>query len=319
MPPVDRNNPKRGDGSESTYSLMEFMREFPDDEASLDWLWRASFAPDGHTAHCPKCDRERRFSRVKDRPAYDCNHCGYHLHPTAGTIFHKSSTSLQLWFYAMYVMASTRCGISAKQLERELGVTYKTAWRMFNLIRNELMEQNGGEPLSGEVEMDETFIGGKPRESLRRGAKAKGWNMQTAYWDRKAVVFGAVERHGRIRATVVPNSRASTLMPLAREYVLPPSLIYTDEYFGYNQLGEAGYRHRRIKHAARVYVDGDTHTQTIDGFFGLFKNVVRGVHHGVSHKWLQGYLNEYVWRWNRRGENNRMFYDLLDAAATSRL
>jgi transposase len=319
MPPVDRSNPKRGQGSESTYSLMEFMREFPDDEACLDWLWRATFAPDGHTAHCPKCDTERRFSRVKDRPAYDCHHCGYHLHPTAGTIFHKSSTSLHLWFYAMYVMASTRCGISAKQLERELGVTYKTAWRMFNLIRNELMAQDNEEPLSGEVELDETFVGGKPRASLRREAQAKGWNMQTAYWDRLASVFGAVERGGRIRASVVPNSRASTILPLAREYVLPDSLIYTDEYRAYDRLGREGYTHRRIKHSARVYVEGDTHTQTIDGFFGLFKNAVRGVHHGVSHKWLQGYLNEYVWRWNRRGEDNTMFRDLLDAAATSRL
>ncbi len=319
MPPVDRRNPKRGKGSESTYSLMEFMCEFPDDESCLQWLWRTSYAEDGHTTHCPKCDQSRRFSRVKDRPAWDCNHCGYHLHPTAGTIFHKSSTSLQLWFYAMYVMASTRCGISAKQLERELGVTYKTAWRMFNLIRNELMAQDNAEPLSGEVEMDETFVGGKPRQSDRNRREKFGWTPQTDYWERKAVVFGAVERSGRIRASVVPNSRASTILPLAREYVLPESLIYTDEYIPYTRLGREGYIHRRIKHKARVYVEGDTHTQTIDGFFGLFKNAVRGVHHGVSHKWLQGYLNEYVWRWNRRKQEfGPMFQDLLDAAATSR-
>ena len=97
---------------------------------------------------------------------------GHHIHPTAGTIFHKSSTSLHLWFYAMYLMTSTRCGISAKQLERELGVTYKTAWRMFNLIRNQLMADDD-EPLSGEVEVDETFVGGKTRESDRREARRK--------------------------------------------------------------------------------------------------------------------------------------------------
>jgi transposase-like protein len=297
---------------------MEFMREFPDDEACLDWLWRTMYAEDGHHTHCPKCDRTRKFHRVKDRPAWDCDSCGYHLHPTAGTIFHKSSTSLHLWFYAMYVMASTRCGISAKQLERELGVTYKTAWRMFNLIRNELMGQDD-EPLSGEVEMDETFVGGKPRQSDRVRRAALGWNAQTDYWERKAVVFGAVERSGRIRASVVPNSRASTILPLAREYVLPESLIYTDEYAAYERLGRTGYTHRRIRHSAKVYVEGDTHTQTIDGFFGLFKNAVRGVHHGVSHKWLLGYLNEYVWRWNRRKqEGGAMFRDLIEQAATSR-
>ena len=198
MPPVDRKNPKRGKNSESTYSLMEFMREFPDDDACLDWLWRTSFALDGHTTHCPKCDRERKFHRVNGRPSYDCDTCGYHLHPTAGTIFHKSSTSLHLWFYAMYVMGSTRCGVSAKQLERELGVTYKTAWRMFNLIRNELMEQNGDEPLSGEVELDETFIGGKPRLAEKQRI-VREHHPRYRDMTRKAVVFGAVERGGRVR------------------------------------------------------------------------------------------------------------------------
>src|SRR5438105_220787 len=119
MPPVNRNNPKRAKSSDSRMSLMEYMRMFPDDAACLDFLWREKYGPDGHTADCPKCERPRRFHRVKDRPSYDCDTCGYHLHPTAGTIFHKSSTSLHLWFYAMYLMTSTRCGISAKHLERE--------------------------------------------------------------------------------------------------------------------------------------------------------------------------------------------------------
>jgi transposase len=315
MPPVDRNNPKRAVSSESQLSLMEFMREYPDDAACLDWLWRARLSPDGEHAHCPECKTERRFHRVKGRPAYDCDRCGHHLHPTAGTIFHKSSTSLHLWFYAMWLMTSTRCGISAKQLERELGVTYKTAWRMFNLIRNRLMSQDGEAPLSGAVEADETFIGGKPRESDRRRRKAMGWNAQTDYWERKAIVFGAVERGGRIRAEVVPNSRASVIRPKAREFILPGSMIYTDEYHAYEKLGRTGYTHRRINHHAKVYVDGDVHTQTIDGFYGLLKNGLRGVYHAVSHKWLQGYVNEYAWRYNRRDEPQAMFHALLLRAA----
>lgn len=162
MPPVDRNKPVRAKGSDSSYSLMEFVREFPDDAACLRWLWETRCSADGERAHCPKCDRERKFHKVSDRPAWDCDSCGYHLHPTAGTIFHKSSTSLHLWFYGIYLMTSTRCGISAKQLERELGVTYKTAWRMFNRIRNVLMADDG-EPLDGEVEVDETSVEGRPR------------------------------------------------------------------------------------------------------------------------------------------------------------
>src|SRR5213592_2056599 len=128
MPPVDRNNPKRAASSDSTYSLMEFMRDYPDDAACLDVLWRKRFAPDGHTADCPICKRPRRFHRIASRASYACDTCGKHLHPMKGTIFEKSTTSLVLWFYGIYLMSSTRCGISAKQLERELGVTYKTAW-----------------------------------------------------------------------------------------------------------------------------------------------------------------------------------------------
>ena len=161
------------------------MREFPDDEACLQWLWRTRHAPDGMRAECPKCERSRPFHRVSGRPAWDCDYCGYHLHPTAGTIFHKSSTSLQLWFYAMFLMSQTRCGVSAKTLEREIGVTYKTAWRMMNLIRNQLMDEESDVPLSGDVEVDETYHGGKPRaKALREG---------TANRDKtnRAVVFRA--------------------------------------------------------------------------------------------------------------------------------
>jgi transposase len=309
MPPVNRNEPKRAQSSESSFSMMEFMRVFPNDRTCLDWLWRKRFAEDGSRTHCPVCDRERKFHRVNGRPVYDCDTCGHHISPTAGTIFHKSSTSLQLWFYAMWIMTSTRCGVSAKQLERELGVTYKTAWRMFNLIRNELMTQDDEGMLTGEVEADETFVGGKPRAGRPM--------PKNAHWDRKAIVFGAVERGGRIRAEVVRNSRATVVQPKVREYVVPGSMLFTDDYHGYKGLGsKGGYRHHRINHSARIYVEGNVHTQTIEGFFGLFKNGVRGAYHAVSQKWLQGYLNEYVWRYNRRDNTRAMFLDLIDTAAS---
>src|SRR3990172_8424475 len=157
MPPANRNKPIRAESSDSRYTLMDFMREFPDDATCLEWLWRNRYSPDGEHAHCLKCDSDRAFRRyetAQQRQSWTCTACGHHVQPTAGTIFQKSSTSLHLWFYAMYLMTSTRCGISAKQLERELGVTYKTAWRMAYLIRNELMQQEDG-AFSGEVEADE--------------------------------------------------------------------------------------------------------------------------------------------------------------------
>src|SRR5215217_3855121 len=215
MAPGNRKNPQNYQSSDSQYSLMEFMREFPDDDACLVWLWRNRYSEDGEHARCPKCETERVFRRYgtkQQRQSWTCIHCGHHLHPTAGTIFHKSSTSLHLWFYAMHLMSSTRCGISAKQLERELGVTYKTAWRMANLIRNQLMTQDDEPPLSGEVEADETWIGGKPRAADRaRGRRlAKQPGQVGVYSQRpKSTVFAAVERGGRVRATVVPDSSAA--------------------------------------------------------------------------------------------------------------
>jgi transposase-like protein len=301
---------------------MEFMREFPDDEACLRWLWQTRCAIDdeGKKAFCPKCELDRPFHRVSGRPAWDCDYCGYHLHPTAGTIFEKSSTSLQLWFYAMFLMSQTRCGISAKQLERELGVTYKTAWRMLNKIRNQLMDETDAEPLSGEVEADETAVGGRPRqgdiERMRREGEtdlsAAGGRWRQA---KKATVFAMVERKGRVRASVVPNRGAQALHQEIHEHVLPASILYTDEWPAYNGLDRAFKGHRRIRHSEKIYVSGDVHTQTIEGFFSLVKRGIDGTYHAVSTKWLQGYLNEYVWRYNRRDDARSMFHSLALRAA----
>jgi transposase-like protein len=302
-------------------SLMEFMREFPDDETCLRHIWRERFAPDGEHAYCDRCEADRVFKRyatAQKRPAWFCRACGFRIHPLKGTIFEGSSTSLQLWFYAIYLITSTRCGISAKHLERELGVTYKTAWRMFNKIRNQLMDERDGEQLSGEVEADETFVGGRIRESERRARIKAGLPPRGPATKPRPVVFGAVERGGRVRVTIIGKSRSAVNASRAlREFVLPDAMVFTDDWAGYDPLHRLGYRrHRRINHSARVYVDGDCHTQTIEGFFGLFKTGVRGAHHSVSYKWLQGYLNEWAWRYNRRESATPMFRDLLKEAVS---
>jgi transposase-like protein len=279
---------------------MEFMREYPDDAACLEALWRKRYSPDGEHAHCPKCDTERVFKRydmTQQRQSWNCIACGHYLYPTAGTIFHKSSTSLHLWFYAMYLMASTRCGISAKQLERELGVTYKTAWRMAYLIRKQLMADDGV-PMSGPVEADETYVGGKRRGVIGRGVD-------------KTPVFGIAQRRGRVMAVTVPNVARATVMPHITKRVLPKSTIYTDEYRTYDTLGRQGFEHRRIRHAERIYVSGDIHTNTIEGFWSLVKRGIGGVYHAVSARHFQGYLNEYVWRYNRRNDGCDLFEALL--------
>ena len=158
MSKANRNAPTRSTASQSRYSLAEFDRDFPNDAACLDYLVGELY-PNG--IYCPVCQKITKHYRDKSRPSYSCEFCGHHEYPMTGTIFQDSATSLRLWFYAMYLMASTRCGISAKQLERELGVTYKTAWRMFNKIRSLMAEDPG--KMSGTVEVDETYIGGRRR------------------------------------------------------------------------------------------------------------------------------------------------------------
>ncbi len=292
---------------------MEFTRHFPDDDACLTYLWRSRYSQDGDHAFCPMCEEERLFKHYEgkqQRQAWSCTACGHYLYPTAGTIFHKSSTSLHLWFYAMYLMSSTRCGISAKQLERELGVTYKTAWRMFTLIRNELMTQDD-EPLTGHVEADEMYHGGRPRKGdIRTPEDRVRWG------DSKTVVFGAVERGGRVKAHVIPSTRGSTLQRAVEATVVRnASVLYTDQAKQYHSMTKKGWDHHTIDHSAKVYVSGDVHTQTIDGFWSLVKRGISGTHHAVSPKWLQGYLNEYVWRYNHRDDPRAMFALLLLRAA----
>jgi transposase len=149
------------------YTIHDFNRDFPDDNACLDFM-RDMIYPDGIV--CRTCERVTKHHRLNGRKAYSCGCCGTHVYPLAGTIFEKSRTPLKSWFYAMHLIASTRCGISAKQLERELGVTYKTAWRMFHQIRDLMDEETA--PFFGEVEMDETYIGGR-RRGTKRGRPGK--------------------------------------------------------------------------------------------------------------------------------------------------
>lgn len=308
MAPTDRNNPRRAASSESRYSLMEFMREYPDDATCLEWLWRNRYSPDGEHAYCtsPVCGGEqrtfKRYATAQRRQSWTCTTCGTHIHPTAGTIFHKSSTSLHLWFYAIYLMTSTRCGISAKQLERELGVTYKTAWRIMNLIRTRLMNQGDEQPLQGEVEVDETYMGGR----------ARAWPKRTMseHMNRRTPVLAGVERGGRVRAEVLPFRGAGDVRPRVSNLVKAGSVLYTDESPLYATMHRR-YFHHTIKHEDQVYVHGNVHTQTIEGFFSTLKNGVRGVYHSVSRQWLQSYVNEYVWRYNHRDDELAQFKTLL--------
>src|SRR5271157_3481630 len=288
------------------YTINDFNRQFPDDAACLEHLKEQRFP--GGMAFCQSCQTERKHYRIKGRPVYSCDHCGTQISPMAGTIFEKSTTSLRLWYYAMYLMASTRCGISAKQIQRETGVTYKTAWRMFRQIRSLLSEPDM--QLEGStIEIDETYVGGKRRN--KHGSR--GVRGRAGEGDDKVPVFGMVERGGRVVARVTPNVKAETVYPIIQEHVLPESTVFTDEYSVYDKLanGENRYAHRRINHSEKVYVMGDVHTQTIEGFWSLVKRGIGGVYHSVGKHYLQTYLDEYSFRYNRRETGNLIFHAIL--------
>jgi transposase len=295
--------------AELRYTIQKFQSTFPDDDACLEQIKEQRF-PGGITV-CLKCEKPRKHYRVKGRTAYACETCGNHIFPLAGTIFEKTSTSLRLWFYAMYLMGSTRCGISAKQIQRETGVTYKTAWRMFHQIRKLMAEdlRLGGSGGAG-VEIDEMYHGGRRKDDagrLLQGDKKK-----------KTMVTGIVERKGRIVARVSQEMTMSATNALVKEYVLPDSTIFTDEASAFNalpRLSGMGYQHRRINHSAKVYVAGEVHTNTIEGFWSLVKRGIGGVYHSVSAKYLQSYLDEYSFRYNRRDSGNLIFAAMLERAS----
>jgi transposase-like protein len=293
--------------AELRYTVEKFHSVFPDNDACLEHVKEQRFP--GGVAVCRKCEKPRKHYRVKGRTAYACETCGNHIFPLAGTIFEKTSTSLRLWFYAMYLMGSTRCGISAKQIQRETGVTYKCAWRMFHQIRKLMTEDlRLGGAGGGGVEVDEMYHGGRRKgEAGRMLAGNKG---------KLTTVMGVVERKGRIVARVQPVSIAAT-SALVKEYVMPETMIFTDEGAAYNALPRLegmGYEHKRINHSQKVYVVGEVHTNTIEGFWSLVKRGIGGVYHSVSAKYLQSYLNEYSFRYNRRDSGNLIFPALIDRA-----
>jgi transposase len=307
-----RQSVERVPSSDSRMTYTEFMRRFPDSDACLEYLKEKHY-PNG--TPCPKCEKPSRFHKIRGRSAYSCQYCGHHIYPTAGTIFHKSTTSLQLWFFGIYLISSSKCGISAKQFGREIGVSYKTAHRMMKQIRTLLADDD---QLSGEVEVDETFMRGKLRASETRGMTRQEITNLRHEKDKGRTVMAAVERGGKMRAALVPDRKQETLKGKIREFVLPESMIFTDEFPLYIGIGREYRGHRRIKHKQRVYVMDDAGTQNVESFFALFKNSVRGAHHSVSAKYLQNYLDEYTFRWNRRKQDGVIFGEILERAAQVR-
>ncbi|HEY1074727.1 MAG TPA: IS1595 family transposase [Patescibacteria group bacterium] len=273
------------------YTIKHFQADFPDDNACLTYIFRRKYGSD---PVCPKCGKTG-FYRVAKRKCFACAWCSHQLHPTAGSIFHKSPTKLTLWFYALYLASQSKNGVSAKELERHLGVTYKCAWRIAYKIR-ELMKQPTTQ-LEGTVEMDEMYVGGRKKGITGRGAVGK------------MPVVGVVQRGGEARAEVTVDTAVYTIKPLMRKHVKFGSELMTDTYSSYYNAKKWGYTHKQINHKKEQYVKGKIHTNTIEGFWSQVKRSIDGTYHAVSPKYLQFYLDEFVYRYNHR--NSAQLFDSL--------
>jgi transposase-like protein len=251
--------------------------------------------PDG--VRCIRCESPK-ISRIAKRRQFDCDACGYQFSVRAGTIFHDSKLPLSKWFLAIYIMIESKKGISANQMKRMLKVSYKTAWYLCHRIRA-AMKDEGGEMLRGIVEADETFVGGK-----RRGV---GSGNRVG----KSVLLAAVERGGKMRAAVTKDRKKVTIHEFLRKNVHGDTeAIYTDNLSSYHGIADHNTKHGVVKHERMEWVNGQVHTNTVEGVFSLLKRSIVGSYHKVSTKHLQAYVEEMAWKYNNR-KNPFLFRDTM--------
>jgi transposase len=288
------------------YTFKQFQQEYPDDASCLAKLMEINYG--GTDIVCPGCKKRTSFHPMSKRRAYACQECGHHVYPAAGTIFHKSRTNLTKWFFAMYLMTSTRHGVAAKEVERQLGVTYKCAWRMCHELRKLMASadhwHSGGTPLSGHIEVDETLVGGVAKREVM---------MQN-----KVVIMGMLQRDGRIVAGPVPDQTTYTLERIVYENVAEGSTVTTDDLRSYRGL-KYSFNHETVNHTAKEYVRGEHHTNSIEGHWSLMKRAIQGTHVHISAKHAWKYVSEFSYRRNMRHSHSAMFNLLVHAFALLRL
>ena len=246
----------------------------------------------GLTHVCDKCGRESKFHAVTKRRSYACNFCGHQVFPTADTPFHRTRTPLRDWFYVIFLFCASRNGVAAKEVERQLGVTYKTAWRMCHEIRKYMAALDSDDPLGGfgeTVEIDETYIGGS--------ISGKG----SGYKGNKTTVVGMLERGGELVTRVVTRRHKAAMQSLILSQILPGTTINTDEFGGYKDIDQSGFRHVTVNHKAGQYATkAGGGVNALEGFWAQLKRGINGTHIHVSGKHLWKYLGEFEYRYNMR-------------------
>lgn len=285
------------------FTYKEFLILYPDDKICLDKFFKWKYT---NQKECQNCKKPFKYYAIKNKKYYECSWCAYKISPLADTIFHKSCTSLQSWFLAIFLFTKSKNGISAKELQRLIGVTYKCAWRMCKQIRK-LFDENVS-ILTNIVEIDETYVGGKEtnKHQHKKTPNNQGRSLKT-----KSAVLGAVERQGNIIAKVVVHTKSSIVKPFIRENICITAEVKTDEYKAYNSLKILGYRHDKVDHGKGEYVKDNTHTNNLEGFWSQLKRSINGTYHFVSPKYLQTYVNEFSYRYNHRKDKTPLFFQIL--------
>lgn len=285
----------------SDMDIVKLFQEFGTDEACRDYLEHLRWP---HGVECPKCG-SGSISRITTRKQFDCNACRHRFSVTSGTVFGDSHLPLTKWFAAVYLLCEAKKGMSALQLKRTLGVAQKTAWFLCHRIRSAMVDPDA-EQLSGIVEADETYIGGKNRyryANRKESAKHR--------FDNKTTVLGAIERGGKLRVRVAPDSSRESIHAFLNEHVADDAeAIYTDSHRSYRGIQDANTRHEYVDHSRDEWVRGDVHTNTVENAWSLFDRAVIGSYHKVSKKHLPAYLQEFEFRFNNR-DNPYLFRDTL--------
>jgi len=274
-------------------NIVSVYKKFPTQAACIAHLEHVRW---NDKPICPYCQSTNQSPLPKEN-RYHCNNCNTTFSVTVGTIFHKTKMDLQKWFLAIALVLNAKKGISARQLARDIEVTKDTAWRILMQIRKSFVDD--GELLEGIIEIDETFIGGKNKN---RHANKKIEGGQGGNSDDKTIVVGTLQRDGKVKAQKVKDRTAKTLHGVIKKNVAAGSELMTDELKSYNGLTLL-YMHQFVNHSSNEYVNGNCHTNTLEGFWSLLKRGVIGQYHYVTPKYLDKYVNEFCYRYNSRKTN----------------